>query len=81
MARLSPGRLVLIGRLLVLVFAAKRRCLSGGGPLQLLDPLLKSRDQWLQFFELLNTLAQRLIFGFELLDAKVARISIHAHHR
>jgi hypothetical protein len=74
----SPGRLVLIRRLLGLVAATKWCRLTSRGALEFFDLLLKRGDELLQGFEFVETLMKRSILGFKLLNAKVAWIGVHA---
>jgi hypothetical protein len=68
-------RLMLVGRFLELVPASKGRRLTGRGAFELFDALLKRTEQLLH---LVKARAKGLVVGFELLDAKVAWIGVHA---
>ena len=71
----APRAFVLIRRFFLFVFATKRRRLTCGSAFKLFDALLK-RGQ--ELFEFVDALTKRLILGFKLLNAKVARIGVHA---
>ena len=68
MSRFASGGSLLVERLAILVLASKRSRLSGRGAVQLLDSILERLDE----------LAQARILGFELLNALIARIGVHA---
>lgn len=78
----TPGTLVRLQRLLVLIRTAKGRGLPRGAAFQLLDAILELTDALLKLENplRLNTslVAQSSVLGFELTNALILQIGVHA---